>query len=49
METIIRNVRDFEASTRKTLEDVIGRPLNSNQRLFIQVANDDTEADEKKD
>jgi hypothetical protein len=49
METIIRNVRDFDTSARKTLEEVIGRPLSANQRLIIQVTNDDTEADAKED
>ena len=43
MESIIRNVRDIEASDRHALEHVVGRSLRDDQRLTIQL----TDIDEK--
>ena len=37
METIKRNVRDFEANERGMFEHVFGRPLGDDQQLIIQV------------
>ncbi len=38
MEPIIRNVRDIEISVRRVLEHVLGRQLQENQQVIIQVA-----------
>jgi hypothetical protein len=38
METIIRYVREIEADERRVLEHVIGRRLEENQKVIIQVA-----------
>ncbi len=37
METIIRHVRDIESDERRVLEHVIGRQLQANQQVIIQV------------
>jgi hypothetical protein len=37
METIIRQVRDIENDERRVLEHVIGRRLEENQKVIIQV------------
>ena len=37
METIIRNVRDIETSERLVLEHVLGRQLQENHQVIIQV------------
>ena len=39
MEKIIRNVSDIDAADRRTLEHVIGKPLNEDQQLIISVVN----------
>jgi hypothetical protein len=37
METITRHVRDIESDERRVLEHVIGRQLQANQKVIIQV------------
>ena len=37
MESIIRNVRDIESSERRVLEHVVGRQLQENQQVIIQI------------
>lgn len=37
METIIRHVRDLDASERSALEQLVGHSLHENQQLVIQV------------
>lgn len=37
METVVRNVRDIDATVREALEDVVGQKLRENQQLIIQV------------
>lgn len=37
MESIIRNVADIEADDRRSLEHVVGRHLEDNQQVIIQV------------
>jgi hypothetical protein len=39
MEAVIRNVRDFETGERRVLEHVLGRQLQENQQVIIQVVN----------
>lgn len=43
MQSILRDVRDIEAEDRRSLEQILGCPLNDNQRILIQVL-DRTEA-----
>jgi hypothetical protein len=42
MESIVRNVRDIDAEDRPALEHVVGRTLQDNQRLIIQVTEVET-------
>lgn len=37
MKSIVRNVRDIDASDREALEHVVGEPLGANQQLVISV------------
>src|SRR5258708_7367508 len=37
MEPIIRNVRDIDSSERRVLEQVVGRQLQENQQVIIQI------------
>ena len=37
MESIIRNVRDIEATERRVLERVLGLPLHENQQVVVQI------------
>lgn len=39
METIIRDVRDMDNDNRQVIEHVVGRSLQDNQRLVIQIVN----------
>ena len=38
MESIVRNVRDIDASDRRSLEQIVGQTLRDNQRVIIQLA-----------
>ena len=37
MESIVRDVRDIEPKDRRSLEQILGRPLKDHQRLLIQI------------
>ena len=37
MESIVRNVRDIDKDDRHAIEHVVGRTLNNDQRLVIQI------------
>ncbi len=37
MEAIVRNVRDIEVDERRALESVVGRKLDDNQQVVIQI------------
>lgn len=37
METVIRNVGDFESADRRAIEHVLGTHLSENQQVLIQV------------
>ena len=37
MESIVRNVRDIAKDDRHAIEHVVGRTLNNDQRLVIQI------------
>jgi hypothetical protein len=37
MSTLIRNVRDLEASNRRSLESLLGQPLREDEQVIIRV------------
>jgi hypothetical protein len=45
MPTITRNVSELNAIDRTAVERLVGRPLDSHQRLVIEVVNGDSCAD----
>ncbi len=46
MESLTCNVKDIESPDRQTLERMLGRTLQENQQLVIQVFNLDVHTDE---
>lgn len=47
MESIIRNVKDFEADQKLLLETALNERLQDNQRVLIMVLNPGVQADEE--
>ena len=45
MEAIIRNVRDIESEERRVLEHVLGRQLQENQQVIVQIVTLNNEPD----
>jgi hypothetical protein len=45
MESIVRDVRDIDATDRRALEHVLGLRLGENQRVMIQVLSLDADAE----
>ena len=46
MQSIVRNVKDIEADDRRSLEHMVGQPLQENQEVIIRVVDLDVPADE---
>lgn len=44
MESVIRDVRDIGRGDRRAIENIVGQPLEDNQRVVIQIIDPDADA-----